>query len=69
MMCQELSPLMSRPTMETDNEESNDVSTPTPVIDSDIATPVSVSSKKVMIFDSISICFLFSLFRFKQQNK
>ncbi len=40
---------MSRPTMETDNEESNDVSTPLPVTDTDIATPVLASSKKVAI--------------------
>lgn len=41
---------MSQPPMETDNEESNDVSTPLPVTDTDIATPVQVSSKKVFVF-------------------
>lgn len=41
---------MSQPPMETDNEESNDVSTPLPVTDTDIATPVLASSKKVFVF-------------------
>ncbi|KAG8184625.1 hypothetical protein JTE90_022674 [Oedothorax gibbosus] len=42
----ELSPLMNRPAMETDNEESNDVSTPMVVSEQDIATPILSSAKK-----------------------
>ncbi|GFY58398.1 protein polybromo-1 [Trichonephila inaurata madagascariensis] len=42
----ELSPLMTRPTMETDNEESNDVSTPMTVSEQDVATPILSSVKK-----------------------
>ncbi|XP_035230777.1 protein polybromo-1-like isoform X3 [Stegodyphus dumicola] len=42
----ELSPLMTRPTIETDNEESNDVSTPLANTEQDIATPVLSSAKK-----------------------
>lgn len=45
---------MSRPAIETDNEESNDVSTPLPVTDSDVATPVLSSSKKVITVFSVA---------------
>lgn len=40
---------MNRPTMETDNEESNDVSTPM-AVEQDIATPILSSAKKVPLY-------------------
>ncbi|GIY61633.1 protein polybromo-1 [Caerostris extrusa] len=46
----ELSPLMTRPTMETDNEESNDVSTPMAISEQDTSTPIlsSKNSKRIV---------------------